>query len=972
MENVSNQRSTSPNSNGAAKYKVHNAQAVRQIKSDWALGKKYLDAAAADKRVLRRRGTVADLRATGNNKDGSPRSNGSATRGSLSSTPSVPRPPTTTARSPTRISLPVHAANAASGAVSQGAQSRQVRGELPARRSGQVPRLSYVKPDHHQNVHSDPPATKAASLHTPRYVLASQCGRWSESQKKPDDGAPKPPAKETSAKLTASDQHPGTGHWNTLKSPRSPRHCVRQAPLEPPQNASDERIHALDLGLNSPADIAKPLRLSYHANPTQIWWRRSVSAEAPPPEHIEIVTDWLGLTPSIATMLFSIHNAFIGCLQNVLSPQLGKLFDDARGDGKGEEFDLQGTSSAAGTQRTLKLNRMELYMAMLDQLMLEGVLGDTDISMPRLVNLYLATVNHIDGSGKENEQEASITLRVKESEATASQHKYIEALPTPDYLAFNQFNASPREGEEIVLQPSYRCTSPYRTSEAPATVIYKASAPWLQWDGAAGCFRGVVHGVARYPPGLCNIPFAKSHHGSYPLKVSIEATYVCHGPVAPVWVERTIRAQVQFNFRPWQPTLESLISGHAAKSTPSSCLGFNQPYLSEPDIYLKHVLDTLVSSTSELAHNETAKPKETVDEQQQIVVPAKEYRHPFNASNAVSLLGEKHGYVAEKLSALAQEHAEAKACCIDFCRAIDALSASQRRMTNPNDDDDAVLPCKKARADTLSSTPSPSVALKEGQPSEKAALNSHWDDSADETCHIPVKYGLENVGNHRRSGKDRFVVRHHNVSQGSKASSTETNADDKGKSVQIICHDRLPLLSDSGCELSSKYEDDDSKHSSTGKQSYESDTTMDDSQSDLNWSAYSSCDPDPLLGATSMASSSTAEDKSRINWETLSRHKRAAEIDRLAPICISKTLQLSNNSSQVNSSDKERMSPDEKLDLYHAIRDSIEEQTAKKMAGTGLPKYMDDIFDFGSSTEDENTETDTDADGTTSSRDEEA
>lgn len=972
MENVSNQRSTSPNFNGAGKYKVHNAQAVRQIKSDWALGKKYLEAATANKSGLRRRGTMADLRATSNNKNGSPRSNGSATRGSLSSTPSVPRPPTTIARSPTRISLPGHAAKAASGAASQGAQSRQVREELPVRRSGQVPRLSYVKPDHHQMVHSDPPATKAASLHTPRYILANHCGGWSKSQKKPDDSASKPPAKEASAKLTASDQNPGIGHWNTLKSLRSPCHSVGQAPpLGPPRNASGERIHGLDLGLNNPADIAKPLRLSYYTNPTQIWWRPSVSAEAPPPEHVEIVTDWLGLTPSIATMLFSIHNSFIGCLQDILSPQLRTLLDDARGDRKGEGFDLQGSSSAAGTQRTLRFNRIELSMAMLDQLMLEGVLGDTDISMSRLVNLYLATVNQVDGSGKENEQEASITLRVKKSEITTSQHRYIEALPTPDFLVFNQFNASPREGEEIVLQPSYRCTSPYRTSEAPATVIYKASAPWLQWDGAAGCFRGVFHGVARYPPGLCHNASGKPHHGSYPLRVSIEATYVCHGPVAPVWVERTIRAHVQFNFRPWQPTVEPLISGHAANSILGSCLGLNQPHLSEPDIYLKQVLDILVSSTSELAHNQTAKPKEAIDEQQQSVVPTKESQHLIDTSDAVSLLGEKHGYVAERLSALAQEHAEAKVCCIDFCRAIDALSASQRRMTNPNDDD-AVLQCTKARADTLSSTPSASVALKEGQPSEKAATSSQRDDSADETCHIPVKYGFEKVGNPRRSVKHRFVVRHHHVSQGSKTSSTETDADDKGKGVQIICHDRLALLSDSGCELSSKYEDDDSKRSSTGKQSYESDTTMDDSRSDLNWSAYSSCDPDPLLSATSMASSSMAEDKSRTKWETLPRHKRAVEIDRLTTLCIPKTLQLSNNSSQDDSSGKERMSPDEKVDLYHAIRDSIEEQTAKKMAGTGLPEYMDDIFDSGSSTEDEDTETDTDADGTTGSQDEEA
>ena len=963
MENVSNHRTTSPNSNGAGKYKVHNAQAVRQIKSDWALGKKYLEAATADKRGLRRRGTVADLRATGNNKNGSLRSNGSATRGSLSSTPSVLGPRTTIARSPTRLSLPLQAAKAASGAASQGAQSRQVREELPARRSGQVPRLSYVKPDHHQMVHPDPLATKAASLHTPRSILKTHCGGWSESQEKPDDSAPKPPAKEGSAKLTASDQNPGTDHWNTLKSPRGPCHSVGQAPtLGPPRNASDERIHGLDLGLNNLADITKPLRLSYYANPRQIWWRPSVSAEAPPPEHVEIVTEWLGLTPSIATMLFSIHNAFIGCLQNILSPQLRTLSNDARGDRK---------DAAAGPQRTLRFNRIELSTAMLDQLMLEGVLSDTDISMPRLVNLYLATVNHIDGSGQENEQEASITLRVKKSEVTTSQHRYVEALPTPDFLIFNQFNASPREGEEIVLQPSYRCTSPYRTSEAPATVIYKASAPWLQWDGAAGCFKGVVHGVARYPPGLCDNASGKPNHGSYPLRVSIEATYVCHGPVAPVWVERTIRAQVQFNFRPWQPTVEPLISGRAANSTLGSCLGLNQPYLSEPDIYLKHVLDTLLSSTSNLAHNQTTRPKEAIDEQQQSAVPAKEYQRLLDTSSAVSLLGEKHGYVAERLSALAQEHAEAKACCMEFCRAIDALSASQRRTTNP-DDDDAVLQCTKARADTLSSTPPASVALKESHRLEKAALNGQRDGSADETCQIPVKYGLENVGNHRRSKKHPFVVRHHHVSQGSKASSTETNAGDKGQSVQIICHDKLALLSDSGCELSSKYEDDDSKHGSTGKQNYESDTTMDDSQSDLNWSAYSSCDPDPLLGASSTATSSTAEDRSRTKRETIYSHRRAAEIDGLTALCIPKTLQLSNDSSQDDSSDKERMSPDEKLDLHHAIRDSIEEQTARKMAGIGLPEYMDDIFDSESSTKGEDTETDTDADSTTGSQDEEA
>ena len=972
MENVSNQQSTSPYSNEAEKYKGHNAEVVRRIKSDWTLGKKNSGAATADRRVLRRRGTLADLRATSNDNNGGPRWNGRTSRGGLSTTLSVARPPTTTARSPTRVSLSFHAAKPESGAVLQGAQTRQVREELPARRSGQVPRLSYVEPDHHQMVRSDPPATKAASVPESHYVQAKEHGRWIKSQKKPHDSVIKPPAKDEPAKLTASDQSPGTGHWKTLKSPQSSCHSGGQAPpLGRSRNASDEYIHGLDLGLNSPADIARPLRLSYFANPRQSWWKPSVSAEVPPPEHVEIVTAWLGLTPSIATMLFSIHNAFIGCLQNILSPQLRTVCGDARGDCKHEGFDRQDSSSAAGTQHVLTFNRIELFTAIIDQLMLDGALGDSDISMPRLIHLYLATVNHINGIGEENGQEASIALRVKNSEVTNSQHTYIEALPTPDFLIFNQFNASPREGEEIVLQPSYRCTSPYRASEAPATVIYKASAPWLQWDGATGCFKGVVHGVARYPPGLCHGASDKPHHGFYPLRVTIEATYICHGPVAPVWVERTIRAHLQFHFRPWQPNVEPLIPGHSANSTMGSCLGLKQPYLSEPDIYMKHILDTLVSSASELAQNQTAKPQEAIDEQQQNVVPTKEYQRFFATSNAVSLLGEKHGYLAERLSALAHEHAEAKACCINFCRAIDALSAHQRRMTNPHDDD-AVLQCTKARADTLSPTHSGSVAPKEIHQSEKAAPSNQRVDSAKETRQIPVKYGLQNVGTHRRSVKQRFVVRHHHMSQGSKASSTEMNADDKGKSKLTSCHSRLALLSDSGCELSSKYEENDSKYSSTGEQSYESDTTVDDSRSDLDWSAYSSCDPDQLLGATSMASSSTAEDKSRSNWETPYHYKRATEIDRLAALYTPNSLQHSNNSPSDGSPDKERMSPDEKLDLYHAIRDSIEEQTAKKMAGIGLPENMDDIFDSGSSTENEDTETDTDADGTTGSQDEEA
>lgn len=973
MENVSNQQPTSPYSNGAEKYKGRNAQVIRHIKSDWIMGKKNPSAATADKRGLRRRDTVADLRATSNDNNGGPRWNGRASRGSLSSSPSVVRPPTKTTRSPTRFSLPVHPAKPGPRAILQGAQTRQLREELPARRSGHVPRLSYVKPDHHQMLRSDAPAIKAASSRKPQYVQAKEHDPWSESQKKSHDYVPRPPKTDESPKLTASNQSSGTSHWDTMRSPLSSYHSIgHESHFGGSRNTTFGQIHGLDLGLKSPADIVKPLRLSYYANPRQVWWRPSVSAEAPPPEHIEIVTAWLGLTPSIATMLFSIHNAFIECLQNILSPQLRTLYDDARGHRNGKGIDLQGTFSAANTQRILRFNRIELSTAMIDQLLLDRVLGDRDISMPRLVNLYLATLNHISGSSGENEQEASVALRVKSGEATTSQHTYVEALPTPDFLVFNQFNASPREGEEIVLQPSYRCISPYRTSTNPATVIYKASAPWLQWDGATGCFKGVVDGVAQYPPGLCYGASDKPHHGFYPLRVTIEATYICHGPVAPVWVERTIRAHVQFKFRPWQATIENPISWRSTDPTVHSCLGLNQPDLSGPDIYLKHVMDTSVSSASELAHDHTAKSKGTNDEQQQNVFQTEKYQRLFDSSNAVSLLGEKHGYLATRLGALAQEHAEANACCIDYCRTIDAISANQQRMTNLNDAG-TVLQCMKARADTLSSTRSAGVALQEVHPSEKAALTSQRDDSADEQHQLPVKHGREVVGNHRRPAKACFVVRHHHMSQGSGASSIESHADDKEKGDQVICQNRVALLSDSGCELCIEYEDDDSKHTSTGKQSYEGDTTMDHSRSDVDWSAYSSCDPDLLLGATSMASSSTAEDKSRTNWETLARHRGVAEIDRLDALHTPISLQRSNNNStQDDSSDEERMSPDEKLDLYQAIKDSIEEQTAKKMAGLGLPDNMDDIFDHGSSTEDEDSETyaSGDADDTTGSQDE--
>ena len=422
------------------------------------------------------------------------------------------------------------------------------------------------------------------------------------------------------------------------------------------------RIQGLDMGLHQPVDFARPFKQhfppSVQYDPSVPFTHMEISR---PIEPIHTTTTWMKMTPDSAKELYRIHRAFITSIEQLLEDQLSCLYHDLQYGQRYEKPELEKPFTAL-IQKHVRIHRQDLINLLM--LKLHGVQPQDDFTIlpTGLLALYLATTECFYDYAGNDPNHLCMTLRTYFNKAKPLSETYIEAAWTPDSVFFNIINMQPREYQEVVIVPCYQCNSPFRSDSPPHFVRYSTDAPWLVWYEDSHCFKGVVPCFSRYfeQHEQCS----KDEEGtiSYPLDISIEAVLFKglsgHGD-SSLWFERAVRTNIHFtvvplykcsnfgsamNSFPFERTISE------SRSSPSPTV-LNSAY-GTVNRYSRMRFNTL-DCTHTLTQSQFAEHRAA---------------HRSKSTNIVLMdVARKHAFLAERLSDLALQHAEAEKLCLELC-----------------------------------------------------------------------------------------------------------------------------------------------------------------------------------------------------------------------------------------------------------------------------------------------------------------
>ena len=199
MRNVSNHQAASTFSKGPEMDKANNVQVVRQSQIERSLKKQTSGLATARKRTLRRRDTLADLQTTTHSNVNSTYSNPSAQRSNSSENSSPGQMPAGNAKIPAMSSPSVSSSIKVVNSTSQGHQSYGNQQGLRSRRPGNMPRLSYVKPESDSAdrcvVPAAGPRANTLSIQSSSHTSTGRCEYRPQLESEPSASVCTPPTK---------------------------------------------------------------------------------------------------------------------------------------------------------------------------------------------------------------------------------------------------------------------------------------------------------------------------------------------------------------------------------------------------------------------------------------------------------------------------------------------------------------------------------------------------------------------------------------------------------------------------------------------------------------------------------------------------------------------------------------------------------------------------------------------------------
>ena len=349
-----------------------------------------------------------------------------------------------------------------------------------------------------------------------------------------------------------------------------------------------------------------------------------------PVEHIGICTIWKGLSVSEAEQLVGIHRIFNTAISSLVSSQLTDLPLGAPTkpwlSSTGEADD-----TGHGVSRCLTLSPMQLVSRIKQTLATQGQLTENELqtSTEKLINLYLAKSDCFIINNTENADDCAISTFIRYHKPEADRGPLAPSIVAgwyPEFLSFSKVDFRPREGQELIIVPHYRCSA-FSTSldcQEQTRFSLESPVPWLQWDDSVAGWRGTVPLFSELPDDqdYCGVgkTYRAGRNGPYvtPDLLRIEVKAVRIERVRSVCVERSIRARLTIKVLPiWSdgstPSLQAAstqpeaIPGHRGPSRANSKGSLDG--MLEPSVHVSPKIDSTLEICCEPGNGQHSPPQ---------------------------------------------------------------------------------------------------------------------------------------------------------------------------------------------------------------------------------------------------------------------------------------------------------------------------------------------------------------------------
>ena len=349
-----------------------------------------------------------------------------------------------------------------------------------------------------------------------------------------------------------------------------------------------------------------------------------------PVEHIDICTIWKGLSVSEAEQLVGIHRMFNTAISSLVSSQLTDLPVGAPTkpwlSDTGEADD-----TGHGVSRCLTLSPTQLVSRIKQTLATQGQLTENELqtSTEKLINLYLANSDCFIINNTDNADDCAINTFIRYRKPEADREPLTVSIVAgwyPEFLSFSRVDFRPREGQELIIVPHYRCSA-FSTSlgcQGETRFSLESPVPWLQWDDCVAGWRGNVPPFSELSDDQDYCGVSKTYraglNGPYvaPDLLRIEVKAVRIERVRSVRVERSVRARLTIKVLPIlsngsipglqaTSTQREAIPGHRGPSRANSKGSLDG--MLEPSVHVSPKIDSTLEICSEPENDQHSPPQ---------------------------------------------------------------------------------------------------------------------------------------------------------------------------------------------------------------------------------------------------------------------------------------------------------------------------------------------------------------------------
>ena len=298
-------------------------------------------------------------------------------------------------------------------------------------------------------------------------------------------------------------------------------------------------------------------------------------------EHVDVTTIWKGITLTDAKMLFYLHQAFKASLEKILAEVLDELYKTFRQEFMGYRPNLSQSPIDLLLTRQATFSRSQLVQNIVEVLkpLEQRSADDTTQGAMRLLPIYLSTCDRFMNSDDGDSQDTivEVSMRAQDhSHVNLSFLPVIEVAWIPDLVSFEQVSEYHREGEELRIIPQYRSNNVFANEPSDTSVHYSVTSAqkWLIWDQSISGFKGTVpmYSGTRSPGNETGEVYGAHRDGSVTVinvvRVEIKATFTqVYRPC--VRVEKAIRVRLTLKIIPWYSRKGSgTLSEDSIKLTP--------------------------------------------------------------------------------------------------------------------------------------------------------------------------------------------------------------------------------------------------------------------------------------------------------------------------------------------------------------------------------------------------------------------